>query len=82
MGKKGKGAKNVEQLKHEYENKRSDLCSDYQERWKTICQVTARAVTQEAFSNKVALDFNNFTDEPEFQCDVHIVRNTFVDDSQ
>ena len=38
--------------------------------------------TQGAFSDKVALDIDDFTDEPEFQCDVHVVKNTFVGDSK
>ena len=38
--------------------------------------------TQGTFSDKFALDIDDFTDEPEFQCDVQVVKNTFVDDSK
>ena len=38
--------------------------------------------TQGAFSDKVALDIEDFKDEPEFQCDVQVVENTFADDSK
>ena len=38
--------------------------------------------TQGAFSDKVAPDFDGFTDEPVLKCDVQAVENLFVDDSK
>ena len=38
--------------------------------------------TQGAFSNKVAPDIDDFADEPKFQFDVQVVKNTFVDSKQ
>ena len=38
--------------------------------------------TQGAFPGKVGPDIDDFTDEPEFQCDVQVVENAFVDDSK
>ena len=38
--------------------------------------------TQVGFSDKAVPDIDDFTDEPEFQCDVQVVKNTFVDDSK
>ena len=35
---------------------------------------------QGAFSNKVTLDNDGFTDEPVVQCNVQVVENTFVND--
>ena len=35
-----------------------------------------------SFSNKVTPDTDGFTDEPVVQCDVRVVKNTFVDDSK
>ena len=32
---------------------------------------------QEAFSDKISLDIDDFTDDPEFQCDVQVLKNTF-----
>ena len=37
---------------------------------------------QGAFSDKVAPDIDDFTDEPEFQYDVQVVKNTAADDSK
>ena len=38
-------------------------------------------VTHGAFLDKVVLDIDDFTDKPEFQCDIQIVKNTYVDDT-
>ena len=55
----------------------------YREKWKTLCQVTAKRGAQRAFSNKVIPDIDSFTDEPvAHQCDVEILKSTFVDDSK
>ena len=35
--------------------------------------------TQGAFSDKVTPDIDYFTDEPQVQCDVQVVKNNFVD---
>ena len=82
---KWKGYRGIRAIEaFEYENRRSDLkCWDYREKWKTICQATVSIPeTQGAFSDKVAPNIDDFTDEPEFQCDFQVVKNTFVDDSK
>ena len=69
---KGKGYRGIRAIEaFEYENTRSDFkCYDYREKWKTICETTVTIPgTQGAFSDKVASDIDDFTDEPEFQCD-------------
>ena len=38
--------------------------------------------TQGEFSDKVILDIDGFTNEPVVQCNLWVVRNTFVDDSK
>ena len=38
--------------------------------------------THRAFSDKVARDIDDFTDEPIVQCDVQVLENTFIDDSK
>ena len=40
------------------------------------------AGTQGAFSDEVTPETDGFTDEPVVQCDVRVVKNTFVDDSK
>ena len=78
-----KGYQGIRTIKtSEYENTRSDFkCHDYREKWKAICQTTlSKSLTQRAFSDKVAPVIDDFTDEPEFQCDVQVVKDTFVHD--
>ena len=62
----------------EYDNTRSDFkCYDDLEKLKTTCETTVTIPgTQGAFSDKVAPDIDDFTDEPEFQCDAQVVKNT------
>ena len=44
-----------------------------------LCQATR---TQGAFSDKVTLDIEGFTDKRVVQCYVQVVGNTFTDDSK
>ena len=51
-------------------------------KWKGIFETTVSIpVTHGAFIDKVVLDIDDFTDKPEFQCDIQIVKNTYVDDT-
>ena len=51
-------------------------------KWKGIFETTVSIpVTNGAFLDKVVLDIDDFTDKPEFQCDIQIVKNTYVDDT-
>ena len=52
------------------------MCSDYWEKWKTICPEI-----QVAFEHKVAPDIDGFTDEPVVQA-VWVAENTFPYDSK
>ena len=49
-----------------------------------VRQITQLGIpgTQGAFSDKITPDIESFTDEPVVQCDVRVVKNTFVDDSK
>ena len=81
----GKGYKGIRAVEaFEYENTRSDFkCCDYREKWKTTWQIQLSIQgTQGAFSDKATSNIDDFTDEPEVQCDIQVVKNTFVDDSK
>ena len=49
-----------------------------------VRQITQLGIpgTQGTFSDKITPDIESFTDEPVVQCDVQVVKNTFVDDSK
>ena len=76
---KGRGTKELEQLKHlnlkiwEAATKNVAIT----EKKKTVCQ--RNHIYQPGASTKVTLDID-FTDEPVVQYDVPVVENTFVDD--
>ena len=47
-----------------------------------LCHTTGIPRTQGAFSDKVTLDVDGFTDEPVDKCHVQVAENTFIDDSK
>ena len=81
---KGKGYQGIRAVEAtEYENIRSDFrYCDCWEKWKTICQTTLQLSIPGTQRISVKVTPDDFTDEPEFQCDVQVVKNTFVDDSK
>ena len=84
---KGKECRGIRVMEtFEYENTRNDFkCCNYREKWKLICQTTAKYTipgTQGAFSDKVIPDIDDFIDEPEAQCNVQVVKKTSVNDSK
>ena len=54
----------------------------FTEKNEKLCQTAEIPETQGAFSDKVALDIDGFTDEPVVQCDVQITDNAFIGDSK
>ena len=56
----------------------SDVITEKNEK---LYQTTGIPGTQGAFSDKVTPDIDGFTDEPVVQCEVQVLKNTFIDDS-
>ena len=51
-------------------------------KWKAIFETTVSIpVTHGEFLDKVVTDIDGFTDKPEFQCDIQIVKTTCVNDT-
>ena len=73
----------IEQLKH-WSTKIQEVISNIviTEKNEKQCQTTGIPRTLGAFSDKVTLDIDGFTDEPVVKCDVQVVENTFIDDSK
>ena len=69
----------------DYENTRNDFkCCDY---WKSEKQYVRLQLSipgsQGAFLDKINFGTDGFTDEPVFyQCDVQVIKSSFVDDSK
>ena len=81
----GKDTKEFEQLKH-LSTKIQEVTSNVaitekNEKQHGRLQLSIQG-TQGAFSDKVTSHINDFTDKPEVQCDIQVVKNTFVDDSK
>ena len=71
---KGKGYQGIRAIEaFEYKNTRSHVITKKNEKEYVRLQLSIKGA-QGAFPNKVAPDIDDFTDEPEFQCDVQVVK--------
>ena len=83
QSKKGRVIKELGQLNH-LSTKIQEVISNIviTEKNEKLCQTAGIPGTERAFSDKVTLNIDGFTDEPLVQCDVQVVENTFTDGSR
>ena len=75
MKQRGKGYQGIRATEaFEHKNTRSSNVVITKKNEKTFQTIPD---TQETLSDKDAQDIEEFTDEPEFQCDAEVVKNTF-----
>ena len=81
QSKKGRGTKELEQLKHlslKIQEVASIVAITVKNEKLSDANYRETAGTQKAFSDKITFNIDGFTDEPFFQCNVQVVENTFV----